>query len=94
LQSLHGGKHDEGLNRKHVNTANTQKWVNLYNEMLDDFKRLGVFVVCCTLDSAYMGDILGQIAREEWAMNLVGTCQSDRSGSGAVSRADKLANEE
>jgi hypothetical protein len=27
-------------------------------------------------------------------MNLVGTCQSDRSGSGAVSRADKLANEE
>jgi hypothetical protein len=83
---VYGGKHNDGLNKRHRNTANTQKWVNLYNEMLHDFKGFGV---CCTLDSAYMGDILGQIAREEWAMNLVGTCQTDRSGGGAASQGDK-----
>ncbi|KAL7525437.1 hypothetical protein ACHAXR_001005, partial [Thalassiosira sp. AJA248-18] len=35
---VYGGKHDEGLNHVHHNTANTQKWVNLYDEMLEEFK--------------------------------------------------------
>ena len=54
-----------------------QKWVNLYDGMLDAFKGLGM---CCTLDSAYMGDIIAQIARDEWKLNLIGTCQSNRVG--------------
>jgi hypothetical protein len=48
---VYGGKHDEGLKHRHANTATTQKWVNLYDEMLDDFKGFGM---CCTLDSAYI----------------------------------------
>ena len=51
---VYGGKHDAGLNRVHQNTANTQKWVNLYDEILDAFKGLGM---CCTMDSAY-GNLL------------------------------------
>ena len=72
-----GGKNDEGLNYVNNNTATMQKWVNLYDEMFEEFKGLGM---CCTLDSAYMSDTLAQIAREEWLMNLVGTCQSSRTG--------------
>jgi hypothetical protein len=67
-------KSDEGLDKLHQNTANTQKWVNLYNEMLDDFKGRGT---CMTMDSAYMGDIMGQIGQDVWKMNLLGTCQSN-----------------
>ena len=36
-----------------------------------------------------MGDTLGQIARDIWKMNMVGTCQSDRSGGGYASKEDK-----
>ncbi|KAL7526484.1 hypothetical protein ACHAXR_001514 [Thalassiosira sp. AJA248-18] len=32
------------------------------------------------MDSAYMGDVMGQIGREVWEMNFVGTCQTDRTG--------------
>ena len=35
---VYGGKTDEDLCKKHVNTANTQKWINLYDELLDSFK--------------------------------------------------------
>ena len=77
---VYGGKHDAGLNKTHQNTANTQKWVNLYDKILDAFKGLGM---CCTMDSAYMGDILAQIAREVWGFNFVGTCQIDRTGADA-----------
>jgi hypothetical protein len=71
---VYGGKSDEGLDKLHQNTANTQKWVDLYNEMLDDFKGRGT---CMTMDSAYMGDIMGQIGQDVWKMNLLGTCQSN-----------------
>eukprot|EP00956_Cyclotella_meneghiniana_P001713 scaffold1870_cov73-Cyclotella_meneghiniana.AAC.4 len=84
---VYGGKHDEDLNVTHPsNTASTQKWVNLYNEMLHDFKDKGM---CVTLDSAYSGDILFQIARDVWSINMVGTCQSDRSGGGALGKDEK-----
>jgi hypothetical protein len=60
---VYGGRYDEGLDYVHENTTSTQKWVNLYNEMLAEFKGRGM---CLTMDSAYMGDIMGQIGREEW----------------------------
>jgi hypothetical protein len=63
-----------------------QKWVNLYNEMLDYFKGRGT---CMTMDSAYMGDIMGQIGRDVWKMNLLGTCQSNRVGCGPTAAAAK-----
>jgi hypothetical protein len=55
---VYEGKHDESLNHVHENTANTQKWVNLYDEMIDEFKGIGM---CKTMDLACMGDIIGQI---------------------------------
>ena len=36
--------------------------------------------MCVTLDSAYSGDTLFQIARDVWGLNMVGTCQVNRSG--------------
>ena len=65
----------------------TQKWVNLYNEILEDFKHQGI---CVTLDSVQSGDILFQIARDDWGLNMVGTlCQSNRSGGGKLASEDK-----
>ena len=81
-----GGRYDEGLDYVHENTTSTQKWVNLYNEMLAEFKGRGM---CLTMDSAYMGDIMGQIGREEWEINMVGTCQSDRTGAGPTAKEAK-----
>ena len=83
---VYGGKSDEDLNHKHCNTANTQKWVNLYDELLDAFKGAGH---CVTMDSAYMGDIMAQIGRDEWLVNMVGTAQSNRTGADVAS--DKAA---
>jgi hypothetical protein len=36
-----------------------------------------------------MGDIMGQIGREEWEINMVGTCQSDRTGAGPAAKDAK-----
>ena len=55
----------------------TQKWVNLYNIMLDPFKGKGHNV---TMDSAYMGDIMAQIGREEWQVNMNGMAQCNITG--------------
>ena len=53
---VYGGAKDEDLsNKKHANTSNLQKWVNLYNIMLDSFKGKGLYVI---MDSAYMNDIM------------------------------------
>jgi len=72
-----GGKMDEDLQSRHVNVAATQKWVNLMSLLIDDFKGNGHNV---TMDSAYMGDIMAQIGRKEWKMNMVGTAQSNQTG--------------
>ena len=85
---VYGGKHDQGLNKTHQNTANTQKWVNLYNKILNVFKGLGM---CCAMDSVYMGNILAQIARELWGFNFLGTYQIDRTGANA--KEDRKGNE-
>ncbi len=55
----------------------TQKWVNLMDVILDEFKGKGH---CVTMDSAYMGNVMAQIGRDEWQLNLVGTSQSNRIG--------------
>ena len=65
------------LDQVHENVQNTQKWVKLYDIMLDQFKGVGR---CVTMDSAYMGDIMAQIGRHEWKMNMVGTTAENRTG--------------
>ena len=38
-----------------------------------------------------MSDAMCQVGREEWGINMVGTCQSDRSGAGRVAKATVAA---
>jgi len=64
-----------------------QKWVNLMSLLLDDFKGTGH---CVTMDSAYIGDIMAQIGREEWKLNMVGTAQSNRTGANVKDVVDKM----
>jgi hypothetical protein len=51
--------------------------------MLDPFKHNGH---CVAMDSAYMSDAMCQVGREEWKINMVGTCQTDRSGAGPLGK--------
>ena len=74
---MYGRKADGNLNGRHENTVTTQKWVNLYGLLLEDFKGKGH---CVTMDSAYMGDIMAQIGRHVWLVNMVGTAQENRTG--------------
>ena len=48
--------------------------------MLDEFKREGR---CVTMDSAYMGDMLAQIGRQECNGNMLGTTNENRTGADA-----------
>ena len=76
----YGGKSDEDLDGANQHTETMQKWVNLYDIMLDPFKGVGRNV---TMDSAYMGDIMALIGRHEWLMNMVGTTNENRTGAEA-----------
>jgi hypothetical protein len=82
-----GGKTDENLQSRHENVVTTQKWVNLMDIILDEFKGKGH---CVTMDSAYMGDVMAQIGREEWQLNMVGTSQSNRVGAAVKDIVDKM----
>ena len=76
---MYGGAKDDDLDGTHTNTSNLQKWVNLYDMILKPFKGKGR---CVTMDSAYMSDIMAQIGRFEWKLNIYGgdvTSQSDGS---------------
>jgi hypothetical protein len=53
-------------------TATKLKMVSLYDFMLAPFKYNGH---CVVMDSAYMGDAMCQVGREEWFINMVGTVQ-------------------
>jgi hypothetical protein len=66
------GKTDGDLQSCHINTITMQKWVSLMLVLLDDFKGKGH---CVTMESAYMGDIMAQISRDEWKLTMVGTSQ-------------------
>ncbi len=46
--------------------------INLMSLMINKYKGEGRYV---TMDSAYMGDIMAQVGREVWGMNMVGTVQ-------------------
>ena len=50
-----GAKDEDPSNNKHTNTTNLQKWVNLYNLILEPLK--GKWR-CVTIDSVYMSDIM------------------------------------
>jgi hypothetical protein len=78
---VYGGKSDEDLDGANQHTESTQKWVNLYSIMLDQFKGAGRKV---TMDSAYMGDIMALIGRHEWLTNMVGTTNENRTGADAT----------
>ena len=69
----YGGREDEDISlHRHENCATDQKFVNLYDMMLDPFKDKGH---CVTCDSAYMSNIMAQIACDVWKINMVGTIQ-------------------
>ena len=57
----------------------------LYDFMLHPFKGKGH---CVVIDSAYMGDTMCQVGREVWDIIMVGTCQTDRTGAGALGKAN------
>ena len=79
---VYGGKTDEDLNQIHPNTTTLLKWISLYSIMLDSFKGRGHYL---TMDSAYCGDAMCLIVgRHEWKINMVGTSQSNRTGSGPM----------
>ena len=76
-----------GSSSCHFNVATTQKWVNPMSLLLDDFKGKGHYV---TMYSAYMGDIMAQIGREEWKMNMVRTAQSNQTGENVKDVMNKM----
>ena len=82
---VYGGAEDDNLNGIHNNTSNLQKWLNLYDLILQPFKGKGR---CVTMDSTYMSDIMAQIGRFEWKMNMVGTAQVNRTGVNAKTSVD------
>ena len=84
---VYGGTTDDYLNRIHDNTPNLQKWVNLYDLMLQPLEGQGR---CVTMDSAYMSDIMAQIERYEWCMNMVVTAQVDHTGAYAKATVDAM----
>jgi hypothetical protein len=69
---VYGGKGDKDINVHNRHTATKLNIVSLYNLMLYPFKHIGH---CVVMDSAYMGDAMCQVGREEWGINMVGTVQ-------------------
>jgi hypothetical protein len=55
--------------------------------LLNDFKGKGH---CITMDSAYMGDIMAQIGRDKWKLNMVGTSQSNQTGANMKDIVEKM----
>ena len=83
----YGGCTDEDLKEKCVHTGTVQKFINLLDIMLDEFKGNGHHV---TMDSAYMGDVMALIGRYEWLLNMVGTTQTDRTGADIKAQVAEL----
>jgi hypothetical protein len=83
----YGRASDKSLCVKRKDTVIIQKFVTLLDTFLDAFKGKGH---CVTMDSTYMGDTMGQIGREEWKINMVGTAQTNRTGAPAAADVQKL----
>ena len=85
---LWGEKDGDLSNTRHENVLTDQKWINLYDMMLTPFKGTGH---CVTCDSAYMGDIIAQVSRNEWKINMVGTIRSNQTGVDIKATCDAMA---
>jgi hypothetical protein len=72
---------------RHEKCMSIQKWINLLSLMVDDYKGKGRYI---TMDSAYMGDIMAQVGREVWGMNMVGTVQCNQSGADTKATTKKM----
>ncbi len=81
------GKMDKNLQGHLENVVSTQKWINLMDVILDNFKGKGL---CVTMDSTSMGEMMAQIRQEEWQLNMVGTSQSSRVGAGVNDIVNKM----
>jgi hypothetical protein len=79
----YGGKGDEDINQHNKHTVTKLKMVSLYDFVLDPFRNNGH---CVVMDSAYMSDAMSQVGREEWKINMVGTCQTDRCDAGPLGK--------
>ena len=73
----YGGATDQDLCKKTKNIGTVQKYINLLALFLRNFMGRGC---SCTMDSAYMGQLLAMLAREVWKINVVGTTQTNRCG--------------
>ena len=60
-----------------MNILTDQNWINRYEMMLKPFNGNGHYV---NYDSAYVGDIIAQVAHNEWKINMVGTIKSNQIG--------------
>ena len=76
---VYGGKADMELKKTNDYTKSALVWINLFDKILDPYKGKGHNIVC---NSVYMSDALGLIRRVEWKTNIIGTCQSNRTGAG------------
>ncbi|OEU21319.1 hypothetical protein FRACYDRAFT_234945 [Fragilariopsis cylindrus CCMP1102] len=76
---VYGGKYNQDIDKHNKHTVTKQKVVSLYDLMLDPYKHKGH---CVVMDSAYKSDAVCQVGREEWKINMVGTCQTDQCGAG------------
>jgi hypothetical protein len=75
---VYGGRSDQDINRHNRHTVTKLKMVSfLYDFMLESFKTKHKGN-CVVMDSAYMGDAMCQVGRIEWGINMMGTCQTDR----------------
>ncbi|OEU07069.1 hypothetical protein FRACYDRAFT_252180 [Fragilariopsis cylindrus CCMP1102] len=83
---VYGGQFDEDI--PEINDYGKYKMISLYDLMLDPFKHKGH---CVVMDSAYMSDAMCQVGREEWKINMVGTCQTNRTGAGSLGKATVAA---
>lgn len=54
-----------------------QRQINLVDIMLNNFKTCGHIVTC---HSAYLHEMLADIAKEEWKVNIVDISQANRNG--------------
>ena len=73
----YGGRSDKDLNKKTEFCGSVQKWVDLFNIMLDSFKHRGHIVTC---DSVYLGEVMADVCQEVWGINILGTSQTNRNG--------------
>jgi len=74
---VYGGKTDSDIKKINPHVGSQQVFINLLEVFLEYYMGRGC---TCTMDSAYMGELLAQVATKAWKMNVVGTTTSNRCG--------------